>query len=43
MFSMTSSEGLSEDNPIRLQGDSAEEFHALLWSLYALYVRLLIM
>ena len=29
-------EGESDDNPIRLQGDSAEEFRALLWALYAL-------
>lgn len=31
-------EGESDDNPIRLQGDSADEFRALLWALYALYV-----
>lgn len=31
-------EGESDDNPIRLQGDTAEEFRALLWSLYALCV-----
>lgn len=29
-------EGESDDNPIRLQGDTADEFRALLWSLYAL-------
>lgn len=29
-------EGESDDNPIRLQGDSADEFRALLWALYAL-------
>lgn len=29
-------EGESDDNPIRLQGDTAEEFRALLWALYAL-------
>jgi len=33
-------EGESDDNPIRLQGDTAQEFRALLWALYALYVRL---
>lgn len=33
-------EGESDDNPIRLQGDSAEEFRALLWALYALYAPL---
>lgn len=31
-------EGTSDDYPIRLQGDSVEEFSALLWSLYALHV-----
>ena len=31
-------EGESDDNPIRLQGDTADEFRALLWALYALYV-----
>lgn len=31
-------EGESDDNPIRLQGDLAEEFRALLWALYALFV-----
>lgn len=35
-------EGESDDNPIRLQGDSADEFRALLWSLYALPHELLI-
>lgn len=35
---MTVAEGDSDDNPIRLQGDTAEEFRALLWALYALYV-----
>ncbi|KAG2359638.1 hypothetical protein BDR07DRAFT_1452278 [Suillus spraguei] len=29
-------EGESDDNPIRLQGDTAQEFRALLWALYAL-------
>jgi len=29
-------EGENDDNPIRLQGDTAEEFRALLWALYAL-------
>ncbi|KAF8558324.1 hypothetical protein OG21DRAFT_1433586 [Imleria badia] len=29
-------EGESDDNPIRLQGDTADEFRSLLWSLYAL-------
>ena len=33
-------EGESDDNPIRLQGDTADEFRSLLWALYALYVRL---
>ena len=28
--------GESDDNPIRLQGDTADEFRALLWALYAL-------
>ncbi|KAG6377232.1 hypothetical protein JVT61DRAFT_1286 [Boletus reticuloceps] len=31
-------EGESDDNPIRLHGDSADEFRSLLWALYALYV-----
>ncbi|GJE97119.1 hypothetical protein PsYK624_133300 [Phanerochaete sordida] len=35
-------EGESDDNPIHLQGDSADEFRALLWSLYALPHELLI-
>lgn len=34
--SVTLAEGESDDNPIRLQGDTADEFRALLWSLYAL-------
>ncbi|KAL6302003.1 hypothetical protein BKA93DRAFT_737701 [Sparassis latifolia] len=29
-------EGENDDNPIRLQGDSPDEFRALLWALYAL-------
>ena len=29
-------EGESDDNPIRLQRDTAEEFRGLLWVLYAL-------
>ncbi|KAF8440827.1 hypothetical protein L210DRAFT_3612106 [Boletus edulis BED1] len=29
-------EGESDDNPIRLHGDSADEFRSLLWALYAL-------
>jgi hypothetical protein len=32
-------EGESDDNPIRLQGDTADEFRALLWALYSMYVR----
>ncbi|KIP10202.1 hypothetical protein PHLGIDRAFT_65999 [Phlebiopsis gigantea 11061_1 CR5-6] len=35
-------EGESDDNPIRLQGDTADEFRALLWALYALPHELLI-
>ncbi|KAI0685800.1 hypothetical protein BC835DRAFT_1289330 [Cytidiella melzeri] len=31
-----STEGDADENPIRLQGDTADEFRALLWSLYAL-------
>lgn len=31
-------EGETDDNPIRLQGDTSNEFRALLWALYALYV-----
>lgn len=31
-------EGETDDNPISLRGDTVEEFSALLWSLYALYV-----
>lgn len=31
-------EGESDDNPIRLQGDTADEFRSLLWALYALCV-----
>jgi hypothetical protein len=34
----TNSEGESDENPIRLHGDKAEEFSALMWSLYSLYV-----
>lgn len=34
-------EGESDDNPIRLQGDTADEFRSLLWALYALYVHFL--
>lgn len=30
------SEGDSDDNPIRLQGDTPDELRALLWALYAL-------
>lgn len=33
-------EGESDDSPIRLQGDSADEFRALLWALYSLCVYL---
>ena len=32
-------EGETDDNPICLEGDNVDEFRALLWSLYALYVR----
>ncbi|KAJ7274226.1 hypothetical protein C8J57DRAFT_1178375 [Mycena rebaudengoi] len=32
----TISEGESDENPIRLHGDKAEEFSALMWSLYSL-------
>ena len=32
-------EGESDDNPIRLQGDTTDEFRALLWALYSMYVR----
>ncbi|EPQ50974.1 hypothetical protein GLOTRDRAFT_49425 [Gloeophyllum trabeum ATCC 11539] len=35
-------EGESDDNPIRLQGDAADEFRALLWALYALPHELMI-
>lgn len=31
-------EGESDNNPIRLQGDLADDFRALLWALYALFV-----
>ena len=31
-------EGETDDNPIHLHGDTVDEFRALLWSLYALYV-----
>ncbi|KAH9936087.1 uncharacterized protein B0H18DRAFT_972097 [Fomitopsis serialis] len=34
--STTVTEGESDDNPIRLQGDTGDEFRALLWALYAL-------
>ncbi|OCH92656.1 hypothetical protein OBBRIDRAFT_791103 [Obba rivulosa] len=34
--SMTSPEGETDENPIRLLGDTADEFRALLWALYAL-------
>ncbi|KAK7048637.1 BTB domain-containing protein [Favolaschia claudopus] len=34
--STANAEGESDENPIRLQGDKAEEFSALLWSLYSL-------
>jgi hypothetical protein len=34
----TNSEGESDENPIRLHGDKAEEFSALMWSLYSLCV-----
>ena len=30
-------EGESDDNPIRLLGDTADEFRSLMWALYALY------
>jgi hypothetical protein len=33
-----SSEGDSDEHPIRLQGDTVEDFRALMWALYALYV-----
>lgn len=33
---MTAPEGENDDNPIRLQGDTADEFRSLLWALYAL-------
>lgn len=36
----TNSEGESDENPIRLHGDKAEEFSALLWSLYSLCVHI---
>ena len=29
-------EGMTDENPIRLHGDTADEFRDLLWSLYAL-------
>ncbi|KAF8214901.1 hypothetical protein K438DRAFT_1659728 [Mycena galopus ATCC 62051] len=32
----SNSEGESDENPIRLQGDKPEEFRALMWSLYSL-------
>lgn len=31
-------EGLCDEQPIVLQGDTAEEFRCLLWGLYALYI-----
>jgi hypothetical protein len=31
-------EGDSDENPIRLQGDSTGEFKSLLWALYAMCV-----
>lgn len=34
----SNSEGESDENPIRLHGDKAEEFSALMWSLYSLCV-----
>jgi len=34
--SSQTSEGDSDENPIRLQGDKADEFSALMWSLYSL-------
>lgn len=36
----SSKEGENDDSPIHLPGDTAGEFRALLWSLYALYVGL---
>ncbi|KAI0087776.1 hypothetical protein BDY19DRAFT_892283 [Irpex rosettiformis] len=36
MSATQSTEGDADENPIRLQGDTADEFRALLWSLYAL-------
>jgi len=30
-------EGMSDDNPIILSGDTAAEFRHFLWTLYALY------
>jgi hypothetical protein len=35
--SPSSGEGVDDDNPIVLQGDTADEFRALLWSIYSLY------
>ena len=29
-------EGVTDENPIRLHGDTVDEFRDLLWSLYAL-------
>lgn len=41
MFSLPSgeklAEGMSDDNPIVLPGDTADEFRHFLWTLYALY------
>jgi hypothetical protein len=34
----TPPEGDSDENPIRLQGDTTSEFKSLLWALYALCV-----
>jgi hypothetical protein len=31
-------EGVCDQNPIRLQGDTVEEVRAMMWSLYALWV-----
>jgi hypothetical protein len=40
--SVAQNEGESDENPIRLQGDTLEQVRALMWSLYALYVSLLL-
>ena len=34
----TNIEGGCDDNPVVLQGDTAEQFRSLLWGLYALWV-----